>query len=184
MRRLAEGSGSPEMQETIARVVAATEDFKKAEAYFKRHDFVQAEELCRRALAGDATQADYLAMLAWLLSLKPENQPLEKVVQSIRMLDKAIAMSDQCERAFFWRGMLYKRIGKLAAAYRDFQEAVELNPDNIDAIREMRLHNMRSGTRSRPPHPPAAQARSSPPRAQSAKHDEKSSLLGRFFKKG
>ncbi len=112
MRLLAEGSGSPEMQETIIRVVAATEDFKKAEVYFKRNDFVQAEELCRRALAGDATQADYLAMLAWLISLKPESQPVEKTVTSIRMLDKAIAMSDQCERAFFWRGMLYKRIGR------------------------------------------------------------------------
>jgi tetratricopeptide (TPR) repeat protein len=184
MRLLAEGSGSPEVQETIAKVVAATEDFKKAEACFRRNDFVQAEELCRRALAGDATQADYLAMLAWLISLKPENQPPEKTVPSIRMLDKAIAMSDQCERAFFWRGMLYKRIHKVEAAYRDFREAVELNPDNIDAIREMRLHNMRSGTRTRPPLPPAAQARYSPPGARPAKHDETSSLLRRFFKKG
>jgi tetratricopeptide (TPR) repeat protein len=183
MQLLAEGSGSPEMQETIARVVAATEDFKKAEACFKRNDFVYAEELCRRALAGDATQADYHAMLAWLISLKPENQHHEKIVESIRMLGKAIAMSERCERAYFWRGMLYKRIGKLDAAYRDFHEAVELNPDNIDAVREMRLHNMRSGTRSRPTLP-AAHARSSPPRGQSAKHAEKSSLLERFFKKG
>jgi hypothetical protein len=99
------------------------------------------------------------------------------------MLGKAIAMSERCERAFYWRGMLYKRIGKLDAAYRDFREAVELNPDNIDAVREMRLHNMRSGTRSRPTLP-AAHPRSSPPRGQSAKHAEKSSLLERFFKKG
>jgi curved DNA-binding protein CbpA len=184
MRLLAEGSGTPEMQETIAKVVAATEDFKKAQACFRRNDFVQAEELCQRALAGDATQADYHAMHAWLISLKPENQSQEKIAQSIRVLDKAIAMSDQCERAFFWRGMLFKRIGRLEAAYRDFYNAVELNPDNIDALREMRLHNMRSGIRSRPNHPAAAPSRSSPPRGQSAKHDEKSSLLGRFFKKG
>jgi curved DNA-binding protein CbpA len=184
MRLLAEGSGSPEMQETIAKVVAATEDFKKAQACFRRNDFAQAEELCRRALAGDATQADYHAMYAWLISLRPENQSHEKIVRSIRVLDKAIAMSDQCERAFFWRGMLFKRIGRLDAAYRDFRDAVELNPDNIDALREMRLHNMRSGIRSRPNHPVAAPSRSSPPRGQSAKPDEKSSLLGRFFKKG
>jgi curved DNA-binding protein CbpA len=182
IKLLAEGSGSPEMQETIARVVAATEDFKKAEACFKRNDLVSAEEFCRRALAGDATQADYHAMLAWLISLKPENQPQE-ILGSIRMLSKAIAMSERCERAFFWRGMLYKRIGKLEAAYRDFREAVELNPNNIDAVREMRLHNMRSGTRSRPTFP-AVQPRSIPPRGQSAKHAERSSLLERFFKRG
>jgi tetratricopeptide (TPR) repeat protein len=183
MRLLAEGSGSPEMQETIAKVVEATEDFKKAEVCFRRNDFVQAEQLCRRALAGDATQPDYHAMLAWLISLKRENQTPEQTVRSIRMLDKAIAISDQCERAFFWRGMLYKRIGKVEAAYRDFHEAVDLNPHNIDAVREMRLHNMRSGTRSRSTNPPAATARSSVVPAKSTMRDEKSGLFGRFFKK-
>ncbi len=177
MKLVAEGSGSPETQETIAKVIEATEDFKKAEAFFKRNDFVQAEELCRRALAGDATQPDYHAMLAWLISLKQECQTPAKVIESIRVLDKAIAMSEQCERAYFWRGMLYKRIGKVEAAYRDFHEAVELNPRNIDAVREMRLHNMRSGTRIRSSRPPAGTARSS------AKQDEKPGLLGRFFKK-
>jgi Tetratricopeptide repeat len=121
---------------------------------------------------------------AWLISLKPENQPREKIVRSIRMLDKAIAMSDQCERAYFWRGMLYKRVGRIEAAYRDFHEAVELNPDNIDAVREMRLHNMRSGTRSRPSVPAALPPRPSPPRGPSAKRDDKTSLFSRFFKKG
>jgi curved DNA-binding protein CbpA len=177
MKLLADGSGSPEMQETIAKVVEATGDFKKADICFKRNDFVQAEQLCRRAYAGDPTQADYLAMLAWLISLKPESQTPEKTGVSIRMLDKAISLSEQCERAFFWRGMLLKRIGRIEAAYRDFREAVDLNPHNIDAVREMRLHNMRSGTRSRPTTPPAATFRSS------AKHDEKSGLLDRFFKK-
>jgi tetratricopeptide (TPR) repeat protein len=182
MRLLVDGSGSPEMQETIAKVVEATSDFKKAELYFKQNDFVRAEELCRRALAGDATQPDYHAMLAWLISLKPENQAPEKAVVSIRMLDKALSMSGQCELAFYWRGMLYKRLGKVEAAYRDFHEAVELNPNNIDAVREMRLHNMRAGSRSRSTHP-AATTRSSTELRKPTKQEEKSGLFGRFFKK-
>ena len=183
MRVLADGSGSPEMQETLARVVEATADYKKAEIYFKQNDFVRAEQLCRKALAGDATQPDYLAMLAWLISLKPENQAPEKAVASIRMLDKAISMNARCERAFYWRGMLHKRIGKVEAAYRDFHEAVDLDPHNIDAVREMRLHNMRGGTRNRSGTHPAMTARSSAMSGKAAKHDNKPSLFGRFFKK-
>ncbi len=185
MRLLADGSGSPEMQETIAKVVEATADFKKAEFYFKQNDFVRAEELCRRAFAGDSTQPDYLAMLAWLISLKPDNQTPEKVVVSIRMLDKAISMSDQCELAFYWRGLLYKRIGKVEAAYRDFHEAVDLNPHNIDAVREMRLHNMRAGSRSRSALPVATTRSSTALRNPTKREtrEEKSGLLGRFFKK-
>ncbi len=183
MRLLADGSGSPEVQETIAKVVEATADFKKAEIHFKQNDFVRAEELCRRALAGDPTQADYLAMLAWIISLGPENHTSEKAVASIRMLDKAISMNDQCERAFYWRGMLHKRIGKVDAAYRDFHEAVDLNPHNIDAVREMRLHNMRGGTRSRSGTHASTTARPSAMPGKPTKQDDKSSLLGRFFKK-
>jgi tetratricopeptide (TPR) repeat protein len=183
MRLLADGSGSPEMQETIAKVVEATGDFKKAEVYFRQNDFVRAEELCRRAFAGDPTQPDYLAMLAWLVSLKQDNQTPEKIVVSIRMLDKAISMNDQCERAYYWRGMLYKRIGKVETAYRDFHEAVDLNPYNVDAIREMRLHNMRAGARGRSGTHTAVTARSSATSGKVAKQDERSGLFGRFFKK-
>ena len=104
MRLLAEGSGSPEMQETVARVVEAATDFQKAEVCFKRQDYAQAEALCRKAVKADTTQPEYQAMLAWLISLKPESQTPEKVAECIQMLDRAIGMSDRCERGYFWRG--------------------------------------------------------------------------------
>ena len=183
MRLLAEGSGSPEMQETVAKVVEAATDFQKAEVCFKRQDYAQAETLCRKAAKADATQPDYHAMLAWLISLKPESQSAEKVAECIQMLDRAVAMSDRCERAYFWRGMLHKRVGRSDAAIRDFRRAYDLNPRNIDAAREVRLHNMRGGRASRSSMPPAAPARPSPLPGKPPKPEEKSSLLGRLFKK-
>jgi curved DNA-binding protein CbpA len=182
MKLLDGGSGSPEMQDAVAKVVEAAADFQKAEVCFKRNDLAQAETFCRKALKADATQADYHAMLGWLLSLKPENQTADKAFESIQMLDKAISMNDRCEKAYFWRGMLNKRVGKAEAAYRDFRKAVDLNPHNIDAAREVRLHNMRGGPRSRSSSPPAVM-RSSPLPVKPSKADEKSGLLGRFFKK-
>ena len=182
MRLLKGGSGTPEMQDAVAKVVEAAADFQKAEVCFKRNDLTQAETLCRKALKADPTQAEYHAMLAWLISLKRENQTPEKAVESIHMLDKAISMNDRCEKAYFWRGMLNKRVGKPEAAYRDFRKAVDLNEHNIDAAREVRLHNMRGGPRSRSSSPPSV-TRSSPVPAKPSKADEKSGLLGRFFKK-
>jgi tetratricopeptide (TPR) repeat protein len=181
MRLLDGGSGTPEMQDAVARVVEAAADFQKAEVCFKRNDLAQAEALCRKALKADATQADYHAMLGWLTSLKPENQ--EKPLESIHMLDKAISMNDRCEKAYFWRGMLNKRVGKPESAYRDFRKAVDLNPHNIDAAREVRLHNMRGGPKGRSSSPPGVVSRSSPLPAKPSKTDDKSGLLGRFFKK-
>jgi tetratricopeptide (TPR) repeat protein len=181
MKMVAEGSGSPEMQDAVAKVIEAAQTFQKAEVFLKRNDLVQAETFCRQAFEADATQPDYLAMLAWLLSIKPENQSLEKTVDSIRMLDKAVAMNDLCEKAYYWRGMLYKRLGKPDLATRDFRRVVDLNPRNIDAAREVRLNLMRGGRGSNPP-PPMSRS-SNPPKPKSGAGRQKASLLGRLFKK-
>ncbi len=173
MKLLVDGSGSPEAQETVARVVDASTAFQKAEVCFKRNDLVQAEEFCRRAVEFDDSQADYQALLAWVLAQKPENQSGDAAMASIRMLDKAIKMNERCEKGYFYRGMLYKRLGKGEMAMRDFKQASELNPRNIDAVREVRLHTMRGGSseRERDSSPP-------PPKAT-----DKSGLFGRLFKK-
>lgn len=179
MKLVAEGSGSPETQETVARVVEASTHFQKAEVCFKRNDMAQAEEFCRRAIELDDTQPDYHAMLAWLIALKPESQGGEATMQCIRMLDKAVALSAHCEKGFFWRGMLYKRLGKTEMATRDFKKAAELNPRNIDAVREVRLATMRGGASGVISQEGKARDSSPPP----PKTAEKPGLLGRFFKK-
>jgi curved DNA-binding protein CbpA len=178
MKLLAEGSGSPEMQETVAKVVEAAQNFQKAEVFLKRNDLGQAETFCRQALDADATQPDYHALLAWLLALRPENASPEKTLESVRMLDRAVSMSNRCEKAFFWRGMLYKRLGKLEQAAKDFKRAAELNPRNIDAVREVRLHEMRIGRTSAPP-----PVRTSGAAPKSSEEARKGSLFGRLFKK-
>ncbi|HEX3772324.1 MAG TPA: DnaJ domain-containing protein [Polyangiaceae bacterium] len=179
MRLLDDGSGSPEMQETVAKVVEAATDFQKAEVCFKRNDLEQAEALCRKAAKLDSSQPDYQALLAWLISLKRESQAPEKLVECIQMLDRAIQLSDRCERAYLYRGMLYKRVNRNESAMRDFRRVVELNPQNIDAAREVRLHNMRGGTARRST-PPGAQRSTQAP---GPTKPEDKGILGRFFKK-
>jgi tetratricopeptide (TPR) repeat protein len=181
MKLLADGSGSPEMQETVAKVIEASQNFQKAEVFIKRNDLVQAEAYCRQALDADPMQADYVAMFAWLNALKPENQSLEKTLESIKMLDKAASLNSRCEKAYYWRGMLYKRLGRNDMATKDFKRVVDLNPRNIDAAREVRLHQMRGGRASIPPSP---QARKSPlPPKPDAAPPAKGGLFGRLFKK-
>jgi len=182
MKLVSEGSGSPEMQEAVAKVIEAAQTFQKAEVFLKRNDLAQAETFCTLALQADATQPDYLAMHAWLLALKAENQSLEKTMESIRMLDRAVAMNDLCEKAFYWRGMLYKRVSRTDLATRDFKRVVDLNPRNIDAAREVRLHQMRGGRGSNPP-PPMSRSSTAPAKPKAAESRQKGGLLGRLFKK-
>ncbi|MDP9037558.1 MAG: DnaJ domain-containing protein [Myxococcota bacterium] len=179
MKLLADGSGTPEMQETVAKVVEAATDFQKAEVFFRKNDLVQAEAYCRRALEADSTQASYLALLAWLVAMKPENQSPEKMAHCIQMLDRAIALNERLEKGHFWRGMLYKRLGRIEIAMRDFKRAAEINPRNIDAARELRLFHMRGGhIVGSPPDPKEVS-----PEPVKAEEPKKPHLLSRLFKK-
>jgi tetratricopeptide (TPR) repeat protein len=182
MKLLHEGSGTPETQETVAAIVDAATSFQKAEVCFKRNDLAQAEKLCRKALDLDATQPDYHALLAWLVATKPESQSAEATMSCIRMLDKAISLSNRCEKAYFWRGMLYKRLGKMEVAQKDFKRVADMNPRNIDAVREVRLHTMRAGGRGSTPPPPPAGRESSPP-GRPGEDKKGANIFGRLFKK-
>jgi Tfp pilus assembly protein PilF len=171
MTLLRDGGATPESQAEIVRVVEAATDFQKAEICLKRNDIVQAESFCKKAVEADPVQADYHALLAWLEALKPSHQDAQSTEAAISKLGKALGMNPKCERAYFYRGMLYKRLKQEAAAVKDFRRSFELNPKNIDAQREVRLSEMRKGTPSTP-----AGARK--------KHDEeKGGLFGKLFKK-
>ena len=153
------GATSDAEKAEIVSVLEAATNFQKAEVFLKKNDLVQCEEFARRASQGDPTQANYLALLAWVEALRPENQGKEATEAKIRMLDKAITLSEMCERAFFYRGMLLKRLDRGNLAIRDFKKAADLNPRNLDAAREVRLFNMRSGAQKpvRGSNPPKTQ---------------------------
>jgi curved DNA-binding protein CbpA len=170
MEIMKDGGGTPEAQETVAQVLEAAGVFQKGEFFFKRGDYPQAEALCRQAHEMDPTQADYLALLAWIEALKPENQEEARTTASIAKINAAIKLNAKCERAFFYRGMLHKRLNSEIPAVRDFRRAAELNPHNIDAAREVRIYEMRSG--------------GGKPGSKGGADGEKSGgLLGKLFKK-
>jgi curved DNA-binding protein CbpA len=170
MNLLKDGGATPEAQDQIVKVIEAATNFQKAEICLKRNDLAQAEEFCKKAIADDPQQAEYLALQVWLEAQKPANQGAAPAEGYIRRLTAAIAMNSNCERAYFYRGMLAKRVQRDAEAIKDFRRAYDLNPRNVDAQREVRLAEMRGA-----------------PGTTSAKkkkaEEEKGGLFGKLFKK-
>jgi tetratricopeptide (TPR) repeat protein len=175
---LVSGAAEEAEQELVEKALQALTDFQMAEVHLRRNENDQAELLARKAVEGDPTQADYHALLAWMVALRPENQGEEATRASIRMLDQAVKLSDKCEKAFYWRGILYQRLGDGGLALRDFKRAADLNPQNVDAVREVRLHRMRGDTK-----PPASRPASRPGTGATPKRAPSAPLMDRLFKK-
>jgi curved DNA-binding protein CbpA len=179
-----DGGGSAEEQEQVQRVIRAATAFQKAEVLIKRNNNVAALEEARRALELDPSQADYIALLAWVESTQL-NPNLDEILARI---EKAQRMEPNNTRIRWYRGSILKRLGKNGKAVGDFRFIVENDPRHVDAQREIRLYDMRKAEQRRtglktPSDRPSGQpsARSSLPPASVKTGD--SSRFGKWFKR-
>jgi tetratricopeptide (TPR) repeat protein len=135
-------ASAPSVDAAVASSLTAAAAFQKAEFFLSRGDLGEAERLARQALELDARAPEIQALVAWIDGSKA-GVPNRVVDDAVVRLSRAIEASDAMEKAFVWRGTLLKKLGRNAEAVSDFKRAVDLNPHNIDAAREVRLFNMR-----------------------------------------
>jgi len=140
-----DGAGGAEEQEQVQRVLRAATAFQKAEVLMKRNNTPAALEEARKAVELDPSQADYIALLAWLESTQL-NTNLEEILARI---DKAQRLEPNNTRIRWYRGSILKRMGKNGKAVSDFRFIAENDPRHLDAQREIRLYEMRKAEQRR-----------------------------------
>jgi curved DNA-binding protein CbpA len=138
--RYLEGLSKPATIEDASNAEADLE-FRKAEALLKKNDATQAERHLRRAIQLAPTNVEYQAVLV-SLQAKPSATP-DELHKLVTALDRLIARDAACKRAYFFRGQLKKRLNLTREAFADFSRVVDLDPNNIDAVREVRIYKMR-----------------------------------------
>lgn len=138
VNRLASGAPSDRMR--IGSPAEAALELKKADVLLKKKDFAGSEEHARSAVRMAPENADAHAFLISIQMQKP-GVSKDDLRRFVTQLDELIKKNDRCERAYFCRGQLKKLLD--INAIPDFARAAELNPNNVDAAREVRLHTMR-----------------------------------------
>ena len=178
-----DGAGGAEEQEQVQRVIRAATAFQKAEVLMKRGNNVAALEEARKAVELDPTQADYIALLAWVES----TQLNANVEELLARVEKAQRMEPNNTRIRWYRGSLLKRLGKNGKAIGDFRFIVENDARHVDAQREIRLYEMRkaeqrrTGQKSLSDRPSVQPASTSSPPGSAKSVD--SSRFGKWFKR-
>jgi hypothetical protein len=179
MTLMKDGGATPDDQQKIQTILEAATEFQKAEILMKRNATdPQVFALVKRAVALDPEQVDYMALLAWLEAQLPQWQSKTKTAEKILVLDSCLKKNPNCERAYFYRAMLHKRNEDQRKAIADFKKAADLNPRNLDAAREIRLYNMRGGSKAPPP-----MAGGSGARKPAQEPETLGGLFGKLFKK-
>lgn len=140
-----DGGGTPEAERQLGRIVQAAMEFRKVEVLMRRREWDEALALLDEILALNDEEADYHATRGWVLFQKrggDEGAQLE----ALAAIDRALSLTQDHDKAHYYKGMILKRAGQAGEALAHFQKAAELNPKNIDAVREVRIAEMRGSS--------------------------------------
>jgi tetratricopeptide (TPR) repeat protein len=133
------------------RLIGAEMDFQKGEVYLRKGDLAQAEEHFQRAVDGNPEEGEHLALLAWVRYLQaPLHDRPTLITGTKEFLVKAIGLSPRCARAHYFLGKMFEAEKNVERALDCFKRAVDLRPNYIEAMREVRLIEMRRGQDATP----------------------------------
>lgn len=144
------GGNSDDEQRKVQEVLRAASAFQKAEVLAKREDWAQALKFAEQAYQGDSEQAEYAALYAWVAAHALERGQGNSYDELLDILHRAVKQQRNNVRVRLYRAAVFKLAGQGVEAMRDYRSVSELDPTNVEAQREIRLHRMRKDS-SPPP---------------------------------
>jgi len=139
---LARGEREAEALEEARRALAAEQVFQRGEAALRAKRHTEAFEAFREAVELYPEEGEYLALLGWTRYLTAPDDPRART-ETRRMLKRAAALAPDSEKPYLFLGLLCKGIGRIEQAERMFLRAVDRRSDCLEALRELRLINLR-----------------------------------------
>jgi len=124
------------------RALRAERAFRDGEACLQRRDYPGALRAFGIALERYPEEGEYHAHYGWALHLcHPGDASLaQEAVEHVR---RGAKLARNHEKPYLFLGRLYKSLGRPQAAERLFAKAVQVQPDCVEAMRELRLIQMR-----------------------------------------
>jgi tetratricopeptide (TPR) repeat protein len=149
------GSDSDAENSRNERSLAASAAFRKAEALLAHGHLAKAEVEARRALEHEPSQAEYVALCAWIDVLKPSADTSRITLE----LKRALKLAENNVKVHWYRGLVLQHLGRHEYAFREFRTVLDLDPRHLDAARQIRVYEMRlehspKGRPSLAPEPP------------------------------
>jgi len=135
---------SPDAKGTPGEGTDPQKAFLGSRALLKQGRFEDARLLARRALDGAPDHPAYAALHAWLRVQCGELQPGSSSKEILGTLNRAVRERSDDAEIRMYRARVLQRLGRQDDAARDFAIVTKIDPGNVEAAREVRLHGMRS----------------------------------------
>ncbi|HVN39870.1 MAG TPA: DUF4388 domain-containing protein [Myxococcota bacterium] len=139
-RRRAEREVSRQKQ--AERALEAATAFRDGEAALRVRDYEGALRWFGKALELYPDEGDHHAHYGWALYLCHPSDP-GMVAEAMEHVRRGLKTATHREKPFLFMGRLHKTMGQSEVAEKMFMRAVQIQPECVEALRELRLINMR-----------------------------------------
>ena len=132
----------PKKKLDINQVIEAEGAFQEGRALLRIRRFSVAAKSLKRALELSPEEPEYMTSFAWaLFKSAPENE--EGQTQALEVLLASRELNPESDLTHLYLGHVYQAQKKERQAEKSFEMAVQANPNCTEALRELRLINLR-----------------------------------------
>ena len=132
----------PKKSIDINQVIEAETCYQEGRALLKVRRFGAAAKALQRAIELSPEESEYMTYFAWaLFKSAPENREIQQQAMEVLLASREINPSFDLTHLYL--GQVYQAQDKERQAEKSFEMAVQANPDCTEALRELRLINLR-----------------------------------------
>jgi tetratricopeptide (TPR) repeat protein len=124
------------------RALRAELEFQKGEVALRAKRYELAADHFRKAVEAYPDEGEYRAYFGWARYLCDPEAP-GRLQEALRTVQEGRKLAPDREKPYLFLGRLCKAGGRVKMAEKMFTRAVQLDPDCVEALRELRLIHMR-----------------------------------------
>lgn len=132
----------PKKKIDINQVIEAEAAYQEGRALLKVRRFATAAKILKKAVELSPEEPEYMTSFAWALFKSAPEKP-EIRHQALEILLASRELNPGSDQTHLYLGHVYQAQGKERQAEKCFEMAVQANPDCTEALRELRLINLR-----------------------------------------
>jgi DNA-binding response OmpR family regulator len=121
----------------VTKILAAEGRFQRGENLMRERRFSEAVRCFKEAIEFYPAEGEFHAWLGWSLF----QSDLTRGEDAVRHIEHAISLNSKLDKSYLFLGYVQKALGRPDKSERQFEKAIQCNPDCTEALRELRLIN-------------------------------------------
>ena len=126
----------------VEAVLMAEEDFQQAILLTRARKFSEALTLIEKCIKANPKEGEFYAWRGYCRFFGSQDKRSFRDM-AIEDQQKALSLNPKCTVAWLFQGQIWKLLEDVPKAKEAFQKTLELDPNNVDAQRELRLFEQR-----------------------------------------